>query len=91
MEGWISLHRKVLENPVVCKDNETFAIWIYLLLNATHQEMPIVFKGKKIVLQKGQLITGTLSIAKKLKINKDKVQRTLKLFETDKQIAQQTR
>ena len=90
MEGWIKIHRKILDNPVVCKDSETFSIWLYLLLNATHQEIPAVFKGEKIILKKGQLITGILSISKKLKINKDKVQRTLKCFELDNQIAQET-
>lgn len=90
MEGWIKIHRKILENPIVCKDSETLSIWIYILLNATHKEIPALFKGKKITLQKGQLITGILSISKRLKINKDKIQRTLKCFETDKQIEQQT-
>lgn len=90
MEGWISLYRKILDNPIVCKDTATLAIWIYLLLNATHKEVPAVFKNKKIHLMPGQLVTGTLSISRKLKINKDKVQRTLKLFEVDKQIEQQT-
>ena len=88
--GWIKLHRKILENPVICKDCETFAIWIYLLVNATHKEIPAIFKGKKITLKEGELITGTISISKKLKINKDKVQRTLKCFELDEQINQQT-
>ena len=90
MEGWVKIHRKILDNPVVCKDSETFSIWLYLLLSATHQEIPAVFKGEKITLKKGQLITGILSISKKLKINKDKVQRTLKCFEIDKQIEQET-
>lgn len=88
--GYIKLHRKILENPIVCKDCETFSIWLYLLLSATHQEIPAIFKGEKIILKKGQLITGILSISKKLKINKDKIQRTLKCFENDKQIEQQT-
>ena len=90
MEGWIKIHRKILENPIICKDCETFSIWLYLLLSATHQEIPAIFKGEKIILKKGQLITGILSISKKLKINKDKIQRTLKCFENDKQIEQQT-
>lgn len=89
MEGWIKIHRKILDNPIVCKDSQTFAIWIYLLLNATHQDVPALFKGKRITLQKGQLLTGILSIAKKLDIDKSKVQRTLKSFENDKQIEQQ--
>ncbi len=90
MEGWIRLHRKILDNPIVCKDSDTIAIWLYLLLNATYQEIPATFKGKKIILKKGQLITGIISISEKLVINKNKVQRTLKCFESDKQIEQQT-
>ena len=89
MEGWIRAYRQMLDNPVVCKDSDYFAVWVYLLLNATHQEYDTLFKGKRITLQKGQLITGTISISKKLKVNKDKVQRILKSFENDKQIAQQ--
>lgn len=90
MEGWIKVHRKILDNPIVCKDSETLAIWIYLLLNATHQEYDVLFKGKRITLKEGELLTGILSIAKKLKIDKNKVQRTLKMFEIEKQIEQQT-
>lgn len=90
MEGWIKLHRKTLDNPVVCKDGDYLSVWIYLLLNATHQEYDALFRGKRITLQKGQLITGIISISKKMKINKDKVQRILKSFENDKQITQQT-
>lgn len=90
MEGWIKVYRQMLDNPIVCKDSDHIAVWIYLLLNATHTEYDTLFKGKRITLQKGQLITGTISISKKIKINKDKVQRILKKFEIDKQIEQQT-
>ena len=88
--GWIKFHRKILDNPIVCKDSDTLSIWVYLLLNATHVQMPILFKGKRTILKEGQLVTGILSISKKLNIDKNKVQRTLKLFENDKQIEQQT-
>lgn len=90
MEGWIKLHRKILDNPIICKDNDTLAVWIYLLLNATHQDIPALFKGKKITLKKGQLITGRNSIGSQLNISPSKVQRILKMFEDDKQIEQQT-
>lgn len=88
--GYIKLHRKLLNNPIVMKDADYLAVWIYLLLNATHKEIPALFKGKKITLMPGQLITSTISISKKLLINKDKVQRILNAYEHDKQIAQQT-
>lgn len=90
MEGWIKLHRKILDNPIVCKDGETLAIWLYLLMNATHKEIDALFKGKRIKLKEGQLITGRKSISKKLDIAESKVQRTLKMFEIEQQIEQQT-
>lgn len=90
MQGWIKIHRKVLENPVVMKDTEHFSIWMYLLLNATHKEYPVIFKGKKIILLPGQLITGSISIGKALKINESKVRRVLNNLKNDGQIDRQT-
>lgn len=90
MEGWIKLHRKLIDNPIVCKDSDTLAIWIYLLLNATHKEIDALFNGKRIKLKVGQLITGRKSIAEKLGISESKVQRILKMFENEQQIEQQT-
>lgn len=90
MEGWIKIHRKLLDNPITCKDSDYLSVWIYLLLNATHKEHDVLFKGKRITLQKGQLITGIISISRKIKIDKNKIQRILKSFENDKQITQQT-
>ena len=90
MEGWIKLHRKTLDNPIVMKDSAHFAVWAYLLLNATHAEKQAIFKGKRIVLQPGQLITGCISISDKLKLNESKVRRVLNDFQNDGQIDRQT-
>jgi hypothetical protein len=90
MEGWIKLHRKTLENPIIMQDKEYLAVWIFLLLNATHSEYDTMFQGQRITLKKGQLITGRKIISKKLDISESKVQRILKCFETEHQIEQQT-
>ncbi len=90
MEGWVCLYRKILENPIICKDSDYFAVWCYLLLSATHKKTSALFKGKKIILLPGQLITGRKSIAKKFKIDESKVQRILKTLENEQQIEQQT-
>lgn len=87
--GWIKLHRKLLDNPVVMKDSDHLAVWIYLLLNASHAEYPVLFGGKKISLKAGQLITGRKSIASTLGISESKVRRILDLFEIDQQIDRQ--
>lgn len=89
-QGWIKLHRKLLDNPIVMKDADHIAIWVYLLLNATHAEYPALFRGKKILLQPGQLITGSVSIGAVLKINESKVRRVLNNLKNDGQIDRQT-
>lgn len=90
MEGWIKLHRKTLDNPIITKDSDYLAVWIYLLLNTTHKEYDVLFKGKRITLKKGQLLTGRKSISEKLKIEENKVQRILKTLENEHQIEQQS-
>lgn len=89
-KGWITLHRKMLKNPIVCKDSDYFAVWVYLLLNATHKDVSALFKGKRITLKPGQLITGSKSIGEQFNINYVKVHRILKVFESEKQIEKQS-
>ena len=89
-DGWVKIHRKVLDNPIVCKDSDYLAVWVYLLLNATHKEYEVLFKGAKVTLGVGSLVTGRLKIAKTLNVNEYKVERILKCFENEHQIAQQT-
>lgn len=89
-DGWVKLHRSTLENPVVCKDAEHIAVWVYLLLKATHKEKEMIFSGEKITLKPGQLITGRKKISEYCKVNESKVQRILKSFENEHQIEQQT-
>lgn len=90
MSGWIKLHRKMLDNPIVCKDGDHLAVWTYLLLNATHKEYPAVFGKEKIILKPGQLITGRIAISERLRVSESKIQRILSAFENEQQIEQQT-
>lgn len=89
MEGWICLHRKILENPIICKDSDYFTVWCYLLLTATHKDKNILFGGKKIILKEGQLITGRKVISEKFKISESKVKRILIELENDQLIDRQ--
>lgn len=88
--GYIKLYRKLLDNPVICKDSDHFAIWIYLLLNATHEKYDVMFNNQRITLSSGQLITSRKSIAHELHIVESKVERVLKLLKSEQQIEQQT-
>lgn len=88
--GYIKLYRKLLDNPVVCKDTEHLAVWIYLLLNATHKKYKVMFEGKVIELYPGQLITSRKTLVKQFYLSESKVQRILKTLEIEQQIEQQT-
>ena len=88
--GYIKLHRKLLDNPVVMKSPDHLSVWMYLLLNATHKKRDQLFEGERITLKPGQLITGRKVISKTLNINESKIQRILKTFKIEQQIEQQT-
>ena len=62
MQGWIKLHRKLLENPIF-NDPHLLKLWIYCLLKATHKERKQIV-GKQIVeLKPGQFVTGRFALA----------------------------
>lgn len=90
MAGYIKLHRQLLENPIVCKDGDHIAVWVYLLLSATHKECAGIHNGKKIMLQPGQLTDGRRHMSERLGISESKIQRVLKCFESEQQIEQLT-
>jgi hypothetical protein len=88
-KGFIKIYRAILDNPVTCKDADHLAVWIYLLLEATHKERDKLFDGKKVTLEPGQLITGRKVIADKFNISESKARRVLDAFESDRQIDRQ--
>lgn len=88
--NWLKLYRATLDNPIVTKDADHLAIWIYLLCEAAFYEHDTVFNGNRITLKLGQVPTGRKKIAEKLGVSESKVQRVLKSFENEHQIEQQT-
>lgn len=88
--GYIKLYRKTLENPIVNKDNDYFKVWIYLLLNATHKNMKVLFGNTTIELKPGQLVTGRERLAKECNISESKIERIIKALKNEQQIEQQT-
>lgn len=90
MSGWIKTYRDMMENPIVTKDADHFAIWMELLTSAAHSDRDVMFNGKMITLHPGQLITGRNKLSQKWDINEHKIDRILKLFENEQQIEQQT-
>ena len=67
MEGWIKIHRKLLESNVF--DNEkVLKLWIWCLLKATHQEQKPIIGTQIVKLKAGQFIFGRDKAAAELKM-----------------------
>ena len=90
MEGWIKFHREWLDNPIITKDTEHLAVWLYLLVNATHKEKECIFKGQATSLKEGQMILKQCDLANSLKIDRFKLMRILRCFENAHLITHQT-
>ena len=74
--GWVSLHRKILDNPIFA-DSQLVHLFIYLLLKANHKPKEFLFNGSVIRVEKGSLITGLKQLSSALNIPQSTIYRKL--------------
>lgn len=86
--GFIKLYR-CIEDSFFWNDSEAVHLWITILLSANHKDREILLNGKKTVIKSGQFICSRLTLSTKTGINESKIQRMLKLFESEQMIKQQ--
>lgn len=79
MEGWLKLHRAIVDSAVF-EDAEVLKIWIWLLCNVAHEEHDTIYYGKIIHLKKGQIVSGRKKIAQLTNMSESKVYRALNLL-----------
>ena len=90
MEGWIKLHRKIMDNPLYLSEPFTrMQAWIDLLLLANHKEGFFYVRGNKVVVGRGQVGTSSRTLASRWQWSRGKVERFLKDLENDNQIEPQ--
>lgn len=88
--GFVSLHRKILENPIT-KNSTYFHLWVLLLLLANHKdESSFIWNGKPMKIKRGQLLTGRDKLAELSGIPPTTIERILKYLENGQMIGQQT-
>ena len=89
MEGFIYLHRKLLENPI-CQKPAYLSLWIILLLKASYAEKEMIWDGGIIKLEAGQFITGRKKLSMETGIPESTIERALDYMEkSGQQIKQQ--
>jgi len=86
-DGWVKIHRKLLENPRF-RDGDWLKVWLWMLLRASHGGHSVIFKGERIQLQAGQFTAGRFQISEQTGVNQSKVFRVLEALKSEQQIEQ---
>lgn len=90
MKGWISLHRKIAENPLWFSEPFTRGqAWVDLLLLANHEYTYFYKRGNKIDVHRGQVGRSAVELADRWKWSRSKVRKFLNDLEKEQQIEQQ--
>jgi hypothetical protein len=88
--GWLKLHRKIIDKAFYSKDSEKVHLWIHLLLRANHSEYEEMLGGKPIICNSGQFTTGRKQLSNETGISESKIERILTYLEKiEQQIEQQ--
>lgn len=84
-KGWISIHRKILKNPLVKFSDRYsyFEAWVWLLLRATYSKQKVVLGSDIYYLKEGEIITSQLKLMKQFGWGNSKLGTFLKLYKKD--------
>jgi hypothetical protein len=79
-QGWISLHRKLLDNPIF-SNYKLLQTFLYCLLKASHSDREQLVGDELVTIKTGQLVTGRKAIAKATKLSEQNVRTALNRLE----------
>lgn len=83
--GWITLHRRLLNNPI-CEKPNYLAIWVFLLLSANHEDKHIIWNNRKTLIKRGSFIGSISKISKKFGLSTGTVSMILDYFISESMI-----
>lgn len=90
MNGWIKIHRKMMNHPMYFAEPFNRALaWIDLIMLANHKENFFYVRGNKVIVKRGQIGMSKENLAVRWKWSRGKVLRFLNDLEKEHQIAQQ--
>lgn len=78
--GFIQLHRKLLENPILKKPG-LLQLFIYCLLKANHKTNEFIFNDETIKIERGSFLTGRKILSKDLKCDESTIYKRLHVLE----------
>lgn len=87
--GWISLHRKITDNPLwTCEPFTRGQAWVDLILLTNHDYSFFYKRGVKIEVKRGQLARSEVELSDRWKWSRSKVRKFLNDLEKEQQIEQ---
>ena len=88
MKGWISLHRKILDNPILKRSPiySRFEAFVYMLLQANHKDNKAVIGNQIIKVRSGSFVTSQKKLMKEFRWGSTKLRAFIKMLEDDKMI-----
>ena len=81
MEGYIKLHRKILENGIFRKPKVSH-LFNYCLLRANWSDKTICWNGQSLVVERGSFITGRRQIALETGLSEQNIRYALRTLHT---------
>ena len=78
--GWIKLHRKIIDSAVF-ENPKILKLWIWCLCKASHKGYESMVGNQIVALQEGQFIFGRKKASSELKIKESMVYKYIKLLE----------
>lgn len=89
MSGWIKLHR-VLAGSAIGNKPDYLAVWVHLLLSATHRPREMLVGRQIVKLEVGQLVFGRKAFSAKTGVSEAVIRSALDAFKSLKQITIKT-
>ena len=84
-DGWIKLHRKMLENAIFYRA-DYYQIWSYILLKVNFDDHEFIWNGEKKLVEKGTGIFSQKKMSDIFGFEISKINRILKFLENENQI-----
>ncbi len=85
MNGWIKLHRKLLDSKIFSNPN-ILKFWVWALLKASHSDAEQLVGLQTVTIKKGQFVFGRKVASKELDMTESNAYKILKWLEKEKMI-----
>lgn len=85
MQGWVKLHRS-LQYSAVASHPEYMAVWVHLLIRATHKRHETIVGRTAVILEPGQMVFGRKKFSAETGISENKVRAALDVLKRLDQI-----